>query len=190
MRATAQMDPLHDLIRTGPRLPRSPRPQPLVHLAGYTRKFRLTSLLAVLPTDRLSFLSLSTCSHSLPLCISHQELGCTLYRRQCGQETVRARDGAGKRRCGQEAVRARDGAGKRRCGQEAVRARGGAGKRRCGQAGGWSFGERVVITQVRQGCCPWRTCCFRIASRVKDGCGPSGYQASWDTELFSSTVKL
>ena len=56
----------------------------------------------------------------------------------------------------------------------------------------WTQGHegRVIITQVRQGESPWRTCSIRIASRVKDGCGPSLYQASWDTELLSSTVKV
>ena len=55
-------------------------------------------------------------------------------------------------------------------------------------AGGSGCG--VIVTQVRQGCCPWRTCLFRIASRVRNGYGLSFYQASWFTELFESTVKL
>ena len=44
--------------------------------------------------------------------------------------------------------------------------------------------------QVRQRSCLWRTWSIKIASRVKDGCGLSLYQASWDTELLELTVKV
>ena len=58
---------------------------------------------------------------------------------------------------------------------------------------GWRRGVRGEggrKTQERQRSCLWRSWSFRIASRVKDGCGLSLYQASWDTELLSLTVKV
>ena len=67
-----------------------------------------------------------------------------------------------------------------------------------GASVGWAGMGRLVGlgvtirggTQVRQRQELWRTWSIRIASRVKDGCGLYCYQASWDTELLASTVKL
>ena len=61
---------------------------------------------------------------------------------------------------------------------------------RAGRDGDFFCRCGVMVTQVRQGCCPWRTCSVRVASRVRDGYGLSFYQASWFTELLESTVKL